>query len=139
MAPALEEPTLVALLESVKDAGEMALELLATCIASSDLAVDDVGQVWQLLLDPTKEHLGGGVPVEDGIELAAEHSVCASGRDVALAELRASGRVFLSPLQAFNVVPHFVGELKATMHRHNDRGIPFSHIAHQPMTNGVGP
>lgn len=62
----------------------MALELLATCIASSDLAVDDVGQVWQLLLDPTKEHLGGGVPVEDGIELAAEHSVCASGRDVAV-------------------------------------------------------
>lgn len=130
----------------------MALELLATCIASSDLAVDHVVQVWQLLLDLTKDHLGSGVPVESVVEFGAELSVGAPGRNVAvkgvelvschgpkLAELRASGNLFLDSLQASNVVPHFVGKLKATMHRHNDRGVSFSHIAHQPMTDGLGP
>lgn len=89
----------------------MAVELLATCIASPDLVVDEVVQVRHLFLDLTKDHLGSGVPVEIGIELGAEHSVRAPGGNVVvegvelmschgpkLVEFRASDGIFLGQL-----------------------------------------
>lgn len=146
------KPTLVALLESTTDYGEMGAELVATCNASLELAVDEVLQVWQLLLDLTKDHLGGGVPAEGGLELGAEHSLRGPGGDVVVkvvelvschgpkgVELRAFGHSFLDRLQEFNVVEHFIGELDATMRRQDDSRVSVSHITHQPMTNGLGP
>lgn len=128
------------------------MELLATCIASPDLVVDEGVQVGHLLLDMTKDHLSSGEPVEAGIELGVEHSLGAPGGKVAVkgvefvpchgpkpVVLRASDSIFLGELHGPNVVVEFVGKLKLRLERLKDSGVPFSHITQQPITDEAGP